>query len=159
MEADWKSIEIEYVTANPAVGYRKLADKYGVNLSTIGRHGSAEGWNSKREEHRERVAHDAQTEIAAQQADWCVEAIEQVDELLGVLRDGVYQLTCRAQISDVDKLIRLKAFLLGEPDSRQEVSHNGSIDTGSGNLGEVLRILVEAGAVEAGVEGAPDASP
>jgi len=126
MEIVWKSVEIEYVTANPAVSYRELADKYGVCLSTVGSHGSAENWLGKREQHREQVANGARTEIAAQQVEWCVEAIEQVDELLDILRDGVHQLTRNAQISDVDKLIRLKSFLLGEPDSRQEVNLNGS---------------------------------
>jgi len=49
-------------------------------------------------------------------------------------------------------------FDISTEKSKQDVNHSGNIDTSSGHLGEVLRILVESGAVEAGAEGAPDAA-
>ena len=39
---DWAAIKTEYITT--ATSYRALADKYGVNRSTIGQRAKAEGW-------------------------------------------------------------------------------------------------------------------
>ena len=88
---------------------------------------------------------DARERIAEDAANWRVEAVAQVDELLDILREGAHQLTREARIPDVDKLVRLKAFLLGEPDSRQEVNVDGSstVIAALGDNPEGVRLLSE----------------
>ncbi len=81
--------------------------------------------------------------IAEEAADWKADAVGQVDELLDILRSGAHQLTAKAVIADVDKLIRLKAFLLGEADSRAEVKHSGSIIAEVGDDPEAVKLLAD----------------
>jgi hypothetical protein len=118
---DWDKLEVEYVTADPPISHEQMAAKHGLVRSTVGRQASARGWTAKRNEYRNRVATAAQSEIQERQVDWRVQEIERIDHLLQILADGAYQLTARAAISDVDRLVRLKAFLLGEADSRTEL--------------------------------------
>jgi len=96
--------------------------------------------------------------LVTEAADWKEHEIARLDESM----DWLVEVRKAGQVkrpdfaASYDKLLRAKLVLLGEADSRQEVSHSGSVDTSSGNLGEVLRILVEAGALESEPGTAPD---
>lgn len=51
--ADWVSIKTEYI--NTQVGFRGLADKYGVSKNTIAKKAKAEGWAEERDRQRDRI--------------------------------------------------------------------------------------------------------
>lgn len=62
--ADWQAIKTEYITTQTS--YRKLAQKYGVNVTNIAKKASSEGWV----EQRNQFANETQTktlEIISQQ--------------------------------------------------------------------------------------------
>ena len=53
--ADWKKIKTEYITTDTS--YRKLAQKYGVNVTNIAKKASSENWV----EQRKQYANETQT--------------------------------------------------------------------------------------------------
>ena len=46
MAIDWPALKVEYV--NSAMGYRELAEKYGIKEATVRKRVSREGWNEAR---------------------------------------------------------------------------------------------------------------
>lgn len=50
---DWVSIKTEYI--NTQVGFRGLADKYGVSKNTIAKKAKEEGWAEERDRQRDRI--------------------------------------------------------------------------------------------------------
>lgn len=51
--ADWVSIKTEYI--NTQIGFRGLAEKYGVSKNTIARRAKEEGWSAERDRQRDRI--------------------------------------------------------------------------------------------------------
>lgn len=52
-KVDWEKIQTEYVTGD--ISYRKLAEKYGVNKSTLGNVAAEQKWTKEREKFRTRT--------------------------------------------------------------------------------------------------------
>lgn len=50
---NWKKIKTEYITTN--IGLRKLAEKYGVAVSTVGRRSKDEGWPALRLQYKDKT--------------------------------------------------------------------------------------------------------
>lgn len=53
VEPNWEEVKAEYVTTK--IGYRELADKYGISRRTVFARGKREGWVKEREKHRDAV--------------------------------------------------------------------------------------------------------
>ena len=84
---DWKMIKAEYLRGG--VSYRKLAEKYGVSLSSITRKSSKEKWADLRVQ-SERKANAKIVESVASQEAKRVDGIQTVaDLLLEKIRHGV----------------------------------------------------------------------
>ena len=78
--ADWNAIKTEYITTDTS--YRKLAQKYGVNVTNIAKKASAEEWV----EQRKQYVNDTQTKtigaISQQQVKRAVKMQTVADKLL-----------------------------------------------------------------------------
>ena len=79
--ADWQAIRTEYIT-NADTSYRKLARKYGVNVTNIAKKASSEGWV----EQRNQFANETQTKtlekISQQEANRAAKIHSVADKLL-----------------------------------------------------------------------------
>ena len=73
--ADWQAIKTEYITTDTS--YRKLAQKYGVNYTTICQRSKAEKWIEQREQHQNKTLTKTVNAIGNKQA-------EQTAKLFGV---------------------------------------------------------------------------
>ena len=73
--ADWQKIKTEYITTDTS--YRKLAQKYGVNYTTICQRSKAEKWIEQREQHQNKTLTKTVNAIGNKQA-------EQTAKLFGV---------------------------------------------------------------------------
>lgn len=81
MEAiDWGKIRTEYVTGLSS--YRDLAEKYGVDQSTIARHGKKEGWQEERKKCASRVQAKAARKVADRKADRMAKVLSAADLLM-----------------------------------------------------------------------------
>ena len=80
MAVSWEAIKTEYITSNTS--YRKLAQKYGVNVTNIAKKASAEGWV----EQRNQFANETQTKtlekISKQEANRAAKIHSVADKLL-----------------------------------------------------------------------------
>lgn len=54
---DWVKVKTEYITTE--IGYRKLADKYGVSFRTLSQKAKDEEWVQERRKHRENIVKKA----------------------------------------------------------------------------------------------------
>lgn len=54
---DWVKVKTEYITTE--IGYRKLADKYGVSFRTLSQKAKDEEWVAERRKHRENIVKKA----------------------------------------------------------------------------------------------------
>lgn len=77
---DWKAIETEYITTNTS--YRKLAQKYGVNVTTIAKTASAEGWVDRRKQYATKTQAKTLEKISQQEANRAAKIGTVADKLL-----------------------------------------------------------------------------
>lgn len=86
--ADWAKIKREYVTTD--ISYRALAEKYGVDKSSVLRHAKAENWQEARSRHADNVhlrcvqktaekIADSESEIAAIRSRVHLKLMQQVE--------------------------------------------------------------------------------
>jgi hypothetical protein len=78
--ADWQSIKTEYITTDTS--YRKLAQKYGVNYTTICQRSKTEKWIEQREQHQNKTLTKTVNAIGAKQAERTAKLIGVSDLLL-----------------------------------------------------------------------------
>ena len=64
---DWKAIKTEYITTNTS--YRKLAEKYGVNVTNIAKRARAEGWVGERKQYANKTQSKMIEKISKRRAD------------------------------------------------------------------------------------------
>lgn len=77
---DWKAIETEYITTNTS--YRKLAQKYGVNVTTIAKTACAEGWVDRRKQYATETQAKTLEKISQQEANRAAKIGTVADKLL-----------------------------------------------------------------------------
>lgn len=77
---DWKAIETEYITTN--ISYRKLAQKYGVNVTTIAKTASAEGWVDRRKQYATKTQAKTLEKISQKEVDRAAKIGTVADKLL-----------------------------------------------------------------------------
>lgn len=78
--ADWKKIKTEYITTDTS--YRKLAQKYGVNVTTIAKTASAEGWVDRRKQYATKTQAKTLEKISQQEANRAAKIGTVADKLL-----------------------------------------------------------------------------
>ena len=85
--ADWNKIKTEYLTSDTS--YRKLAQKYGVNATTIAKKASKEDWVSQRQQQANRTLSKTLTAVSNRQVNRAVRLQEVADKLLNKIEAAV----------------------------------------------------------------------
>ena len=78
--ADWQAIKTEYITTQTS--YRKLAQKYGVNVTNIAKKASAEGWVEQRKQYAIETQTKTLEKISQQEANRAAKIHSVADKLL-----------------------------------------------------------------------------
>ena len=78
--ADWQAIKTEYITTDTS--YRKLAQKYGVNVTNIAKKASAEGWVEQRNQFANETQAKTLEKISQQEANRAAKIHNVADKLL-----------------------------------------------------------------------------
>ena len=78
--ADWQAIKTEYITTDTS--YRKLAQKYGVNVTNIAKKASVEGWVEQRKQYANETQSKTLAKISQQEADRAAKIHSVADKLL-----------------------------------------------------------------------------
>ena len=78
--ADWQAIKTEYITTDTS--YRKLAQKYGVNVTNIAKKAGAEGWVEQRKQYANETQTKTLEKISEQEANRAVKIHSVADKLL-----------------------------------------------------------------------------
>ena len=78
--ADWQAIKTEYITTETS--YRKLSQKYGVNVTNIAKKASAEGWVEQRKQYASKTQLKTIEQISQQQANRAAKVQTVADKLL-----------------------------------------------------------------------------
>lgn len=85
--ADWTKIKTEYLTKNTS--YRKLAQKYGVNATTIAKKASKEDWVSQRQQQASRTLSKTLTAVSNHEVDRATRLQRVADKLLDKIEQAV----------------------------------------------------------------------
>ena len=78
--ADWQAIKTEYITTDTS--YRKLAQKYGVNVTNIAKKASAENWVEQRKQYATKMQSKTLEKISQQEANRAAKIHSVADKLL-----------------------------------------------------------------------------
>ena len=78
--ADWQAIKTEYITTDTS--YRKLAQKYGVNVTNIAKKASAESWVEQRKQYANETQAKTLEKISQQEANRAAKIHSVADKLL-----------------------------------------------------------------------------
>lgn len=78
--ADWQAIKTEYITTDTS--YRKLAQKYGINVTTIAKTASAEEWVEQRKQYAINTQAKTLEKISQQEANRAAKIHSVADKLL-----------------------------------------------------------------------------
>ena len=85
--ADWQAIKTEYITTQTS--YRKLAQKYGVNVTNIAKKASAEGWVGQRNQYATETQAKTLEKISQQEANRAAKIHSVADKMLQKIEDMV----------------------------------------------------------------------
>ena len=107
MSADWNKIKTEYITTDTS--YRKLAQKYGVNATTIAKKASKEGWLSQRQHQASKTLSKALAADSRRKADRLTRIQDATDRLLDKLEQAITELDIQlAKETHREKVIEYK---------------------------------------------------
>ena len=87
--ADWEKIRTEYITSAKDTSYRKLAQKYGVNVTTIAKMASAEKWVEQRKQYANKTQLKIIEKISQQEANRAAKIHSVADKLLNKIEKMV----------------------------------------------------------------------
>ena len=106
--ADWQAIKTEYITTDTS--YRKLAQKYGVNYTTICQRSKTEGWIEQREQHKNKTLTKTMNAIASQQASRAARLQTVADKLLTkveqLIEDDEGLLADTSSMRDISRILK-----------------------------------------------------
>ena len=88
--ADWQKIKTEYITTDTS--YRKLAEKHGVNPTTIAKRASKEGWQSERQQQASKTLSKALAADSKKKADRLTRIQDATDRLLDKIEQAITEL-------------------------------------------------------------------
>lgn len=78
--ADWQAIKTEYITTDTS--YRKLSQKYGVNVTNIAKKAGTENWVEDRKQYTSKTLAKTLEKISAQEASRAAKILSVADKLL-----------------------------------------------------------------------------
>ncbi len=101
--------------------YLKVAAECGVSAGTVKLWGKSFGWKKRLRERDVEVARQVASRTLSDEVNHRERNLQIVHMALVQLAKAVADGQVKMNLGDLDKLIRLEAFLRDEPDSRQEV--------------------------------------
>lgn len=107
--ADWNKIKTEYLTSDTS--YRKLAQKYGVNATTIAKKASKEDWVSQRQQQANRTLLKTLTAVSNRQVNRAARLQEVADKLLNKIEAAVDDYNMEVLLVDRQSLRQITGAL------------------------------------------------
>ena len=107
--ADWNKIKTEYLTSDTS--YRKLAQKYGVNATTIAKKASKEDWVSQRQQLANRTLSKTLTAVSNRQVNRAARLQEVADKLLNKIEAAVDDYNMEVLLVDRQSLRQITGAL------------------------------------------------
>lgn len=142
-EVDWREIEKAYIygdvlddTGDPLhpdarhyPSMRELAERFGVHASAIGTHSGRFGWVKRRKAFMVSLQEETDRAVAKAAALSTADAVGIIDVWVGRFETALRANQVRADnVSDLNCIMRLREFLLGNADSRAETTHTLTLD-------------------------------
>ena len=127
--ADWQAIKTEYITTQTS--YRKLAEKYGINVTTIAKTAGSEGWVEQRKQYANETQAKTIEKISQQEANRAARIHSVADKLLNKIEamvdreeplseKGIRALT--AAVKDLKEIQSVKSAL-DEQEQRARIAN------------------------------------
>ncbi len=107
--ADWNKIKTEYLTSDTS--YRKLAQKYGVNATTIAKKASKEDWVSQRQQQANRTLSKTLTAVSNRQVNRAARLQKVADKLLNKIEAAVDDYNMEVLLVDRQSLRQITGAL------------------------------------------------
>ena len=101
--------------------YDKVAEEFGVARSTVRLWGGSFAWKDRLRERDTQLARELASRTLTDEVSRRQRSLQIVQMAVLQLAKAVAEGQVKMTLGDLDKLIRLEAFLSNEPDSRQEV--------------------------------------
>jgi hypothetical protein len=158
--ADWQAIKTEYITTDTS--YRKLAQKYGVNVTNIAKKASAEGWVEQRKQYANETQSKTLAKISQQEANRAARIHTVADKLLLKIESmvdsdrpldtkGIRALT--AAVKDLKEIQSVKSELDKKEQEARIAALKQKSMTGDGDDDDTGVILLPPRIGEAGNDG------
>ena len=126
--ADWQAIKTEYITTDTS--YRKLAQKYGINVTTIAKTAGAEGWVEQRKQYANETQAKTLEKISQQEANRAAKIHSVADKLLLKIealvdRPGMMPKDVRSLVAAVKDLKEIQSVksALDEQEQRARIAN------------------------------------
>ena len=126
--ADWQAIKTEYITTQTS--YRKLAQKYGINVTTIAKTAGSEGWVEQRKQYANETQAKTLEKISQQEANRAAKIHSVADKLLNKIealvdRPGMVPKDVRALVAAVKDLKEIQNVksALDEQEQRARIAN------------------------------------
>ena len=127
--ADWQAIKTEYITTDTS--YRKLAQKYDINVTTIAKRAGDEKWVEQRKQHANKTQAKTLEKISQQEANRAAKIHSVADKLLNKIEamvdsgrpldtKGIRALT--AAVKDLKEIQSVKSAL-DEQEQRARIAN------------------------------------
>ena len=107
--ADWNKIKTEYLTSDTS--YRKLAQTYGVNATTIAKKASKEDWVSQRQQQANRTLSKTLMAVSNRQVNRAARLQEVADKLLKKIEAAVDDYNMEVLLVDRQSLRQITGAL------------------------------------------------
>lgn len=145
--ADWQAIKTEYITTDTS--YRKLAQKYGINVTTIAKTAGAEGWVEQRKQYANETQAKTLEKISQQEANRAVKIHSVADKLLLKIealvdRPGMMPKDVRSLVAAVKDLKEIQGVksALDEKEQRARIANlQKQAETDNGNK-EPIKVII-----------------
>jgi len=132
-----------YYSLGPTRSYSKVASEFGVSQSAVKSWGRSFGWQQRVFEQDAEVAREVANRTIGTEIDRRERSMKIVEMALVRLAKAIADGQVRMTLSDLDRLLRLEAFLRDEPDSRQEVVFGDLRNKSTEELRQMMRDEME----------------
>ncbi len=124
--------------------YQRVATRFGVSLNTAKLWGRSFRWKERIRQRDLEVAREVATRTLNDEVSRRERSLQIVQMALVQLAKAIAEGNVKMTMADLDKLIRLEAFLCDQPDSRQEVVFGDLKNKSREELREMMRKEMQA---------------